>query len=220
MKKRIYLSISAFLFLTFIVFTVIVKTVDVTFVITNGTYIGLSHFNYEIGNWIIKLNKMDDMKVISDIFLYFSIGFSFIFFLAGIIQWIKGKSLKAVDKSIYLLGACYVLIALIYLLFEIVKVNYSPLSDCGLKASYPSSHVFIGSTLLLINSFTAIKMLQIESKLFRVIIYISAMIICLLLAFTRLLSLRHWCSDIIASILLVPAIYFLFLHFYQLLNEA
>ena len=219
MKKNIYLITASFFLLAFIVFTVIVKTVDVTFVVTNETYIGLSHFNYDVGNWVISLGKMKDMKVISDILLYLILGYSFVFFVVGVIQWIKGKTLKAVDKTIYLLGACYVLIGLLYLVFELVKVNFSPLSDNGLKASYPSTHVFVGSTLVLINSFAAIKMLKIDAKLFRVIIYTSSLIICVLLAFTRLLSLKHWCTDIIASFLLIPAIYFLYLHFYKYLHS-
>ena len=218
MKKYLYLLVSGILFLAFIVFTVIVKTVDVTFIVTNGTYIGLSHFNYDVGNWIISLNKMTDMKVYSDILLYFALGYSFVFFIVGLVQWIKGKSLKAVDKEIYLLAGIYVLVAILYLIFEITKVNYSPLSDNGLKASYPSTHVFVGSTLVLINSFVAIKMLKIESKLFKVIIYTSSAIICLLLAFTRLLSLKHWCTDIIASFILTSAVYFVFLHFYRYLK--
>ena len=219
MKKNINLFISIFFLLAFIVFTIIVKTVDVTFIVTNGTYIGLSHFNYEVGNWVISLSKMKDMKVISDILFYIALGYSTIFFAIGVYQWIKGKSLKAVDKEIYLLAAIYVVIGLIYLVFEIVKVNYSPLSDNGLKASYPSTHVFVGASLTLVNTFIAVKMLKIDAKLFRLIIYTSSIIICLLLAFTRLLSLKHWCSDIIACLMLIPAVYFLFLHFYKYLQK-
>lgn len=219
MKKYLYLFSSAIFFLVFIIFTIIVKTIDVTFILTNGTYIGLSHFNYQVGNWVISLNKMQDMKVISDILFYITLAFSLVFVVAGVVEWIKGKSIKAVDKRIYLLAATYISIALIYLIFEIVKVNYSPISENGLKASYPSSHVFIGSCLILINSYTAVKMLNIASKLFKTIIYTSSSIIAVLIAFTRLLSLKHWCTDIIASILLIASIYLLFLHFYRYISE-
>lgn len=219
MKKNLNLIIASILFTAFIIFTIIVKTVDVSFIVTNGTYIGLSSFNYLVGNWVMSLNKMNDMKIISDILLYIAIGFSAIFFIVGIIEWIKGKSLKAVDKNIYLLAIFYVLIAVIFLVFEIVRVNYSPISDKGLKASYPSTHVFVGASLLLLNSVTAIKMLNIENKLYKAIIYISAIIIALLIAFTRLLSLKHWVSDIIASFILIPSVFFLFQHFYKYLNE-
>ena len=219
MKKNLNLIIASILFTAFIIFTVIVKTVDVSFIVTNGTYIGLSSFNYLVGNWVMSLNKMNDMKIISDILLYIVLGFSLIFFIVGIIQWIKGKSLKTVDKNIYLLAIFYVLIAIIFLVFEIVRVNYSPISDKGLKASYPSTHVFVGASLLLLNSVIAIKMLNIENKLYKAIIYISAIIIALLIAFTRLLSLKHWATDIIASFILIPSVFFLFRHFYKYLNE-
>ena len=215
MKKNLYLIISAIFLLAFIIFTIIVKTADVTLVVSNGTYIGLSHFNYEVGNWVLSVNKMADLKIISDILLYITLGYSLVFVVVGIVQWIQRKSLKAVDKIIFLLGACYVLIAFVYLIFEIVKVNYSPFFENGLKASYPSTHVFVGSCLVLINTFAAVKMLKIGSEVFRTIIYLSSAVICFLLAFSRLMSLRHWCSDIIASILLIPVIYFVFLHFYQ-----
>ena len=219
MKKYSYALISGFLFLAFIVFTIIVKTVDVTFISTNGTYLGLSHFNYEVGNYVISLNKMKDMKVMSDILLYISLAFCLVFVAVGIIQLIKGKSLKAVDKRIYLLGACYVLVVLIYLIFEIAKINYSPISDKGFKASYPSTHVFVGSTLLLVNTYTAVKMLKIGSNLFKAIIYTSSAVICLLIAFTRLLSLYHWASDIIASVMLILAVYFIFLFAYKRIED-
>ena len=50
MKKNniIYFSITAFLVVLFVVFTIIVKTVDVSIVGPAGSSIGLSHLNAKI----------------------------------------------------------------------------------------------------------------------------------------------------------------------------
>ena len=113
----------------------------------------------------------------------------------------------------YYVALCaYILVAFLYVVFEIVKVNYSPdsLAD-KLKPSYPSSHVFIGCMFYLISTYTAMKLLKPEKDWIKPLVYFATIVICLLLVFTRSLSAKHWLSDIIASIILVSAVYTLFI---------
>ena len=212
MKKHFYLFTSLAFFLIFIVFTILVKTVDVAY-IYNQTYLGLSTINFKFGNWVLNFGKYDSFKLISDIIFYLALGYSVILGVCGIIQLIKEKSFKKVNKRFYILLGAYVFVVLMYLFFEIVKVNYSPYSYEGhLKASYPSSHVYIGISFLFLNSYTAIKLLNPEKKWLGQLTYAATGLIGLLLVFTRSLSLQHWLSDIIASIILFIATYLLFIY--------
>ena len=212
MKKHTYLFVSSALLLSFIVFTILVKTVDVKY-IYNNTYLGFYDLNFKFGNWAVNFGKYNGMRLISDIILYVGIGYSGLILVFGVIQLIRLKSLKLLNRRYFLLLGAYALIAFVFLFFEVVKVNFSPGSSANnLKASYPSTHVFIGCSLFLINSYTAIKLLNPEKKWFIDLIYVSTGLICLLLVFTRMLSLKHWLTDIIGAILLVSAVYTLYIY--------
>ena len=215
MKKHLLLITSLSLLLIFIVFTILVKTVDVHY-IYNRTYLGFYSLNIHFGDWALNFGKYEFMQKMSSIILYVSIGYSGLLAIAGIVDLIKKKSLKTVDKRFYLLLGGYILVALLYLFFELVKVNYSPDSYANhLKASYPSSHVFIGCSLFLLNSYTAIKLLNPEKKWLTYLVYGATILICLLLIFTRSLSIKHWLTDIIASILLVSVVFTSFIYISQ-----
>lgn len=206
MKNKIYLSLSIFFAIVFIIFTILVKTVDVQY-IYNGTYLGFHDLNYNFGNWAVSFGKYDGMRLLSNIIFYAGIGYSGILMIAMLIALIRAKSLKKINIRFYILVGAYILIALIFAFFEIVKVNYSPDSSAThLKASYPSTHVFIGCSLYLLNTYTAMKLLNPEKKWFIELSYVSTSLICLLLVFTRLLALKHWLTDVIASVILVAFI--------------
>ena len=153
------------------------------------------------------------MKKISDVLFYVSFGYVFALGVAGLYQLIKNKSLKKVDMRLYLLLGAYLLVVVIYFLFEVMKINYSPYIEEKLYASYPSSHVFIGCSFYLLNSYTALKMLKSDKSWVNYLTYILTAVVCALLVFSRSLSLRHWLTDIIASLILVGFIYTLYIHF-------
>ena len=220
MKKYAYLITSLSILLVFIVFTILVKTVDVQY-IYNNTYLGFYHANYEFGNWAVNFGKYDGLRKWSNILLYVSLGYSLVMGVFGIISWIRNKKLKNVNKQYFVLLGGYVAIAITYFIFEIVKINYSPDSSIDhLKASYPSSHVFIGCALFLLNSYSAVKLLNPEKKWLSYIIYAATGLICLLLTFSRLMSLKHWMTDIVASVILVSVIYTLFIYVSRQFNKV
>ena len=69
-----------------------------------------------------------------------AIAVAFGFAVLGLFEWIKRKSILKVDKSLLLLGAFYVFVFAVYLLFEFVVINRRPVLINGiLEASYPSS---------------------------------------------------------------------------------
>ena len=214
MKKYRYLLASIALATIFIVFTIIVKTVDVRYISINNTYLGLYTLNSDFGNFVLNLGKYESMAKISDILLYLSFAYVLVMAALGVIQWVKRKSLLKVDKSLFVLLGSYIVVVIVYFLFEVMKINFAPIGE-ELKASYPSSHVFIGCTFFLVNTYVVLKMLKPEKKWIEYLLYASTGVICLLITFTRVLALKHWLSDIIASVLLVGVIYLLFIHSYK-----
>lgn len=126
------------------------------------------------------------------------------FALLGIWQLICRKSIKRLDRDIKLLAIFYVLLAGIYLLFEIVIVNYRPvILDEGLEASYPSSHV------LLICCVMGTAALQLKKRIKNRTVKTALIAICVLIiaasVLGRMLSGVHWFTDIFASMLLSSA---------------
>lgn len=211
LKKYGYFVASGILFLVFIIFTILVKTVDVHYYF-NNTYIGFYSINYQFGQFVTNFGKYDFMSKASDIIFYLSFGYILILFIFALVEIIKKKSLKTLKKNYFIVLGGYVACVIFYLLFEIVKVNYSPDSIPGeLKASYPSSHVFLGCMFYLINSFTAMRLLKPEKEWVSPLVYFGTGVICLLLIFTRAMSSKHWLTDIIASIILVSSLYTLFI---------
>lgn len=195
-----------------------VKTIDVEYLL-NGSYIGFYKMNHAVNTWVSEYGKMHFANILSDVLMYVSFVFVFGYALAFVLQWIRTKSLRKVDQRYYLILGTFVLVSLIYVLFEVVKVNYSPYYDGELKPSYPSTHVLVTTTFFIASTLVAIDMLQIKKKYIRVILYCFLGLLGLLFGFIRLLSGKHWFSDIIASYLLFGIVISLFVHAYYVIME-
>jgi undecaprenyl-diphosphatase len=129
--------------------------------------------------------------------LAFVMGFA----LLGLAQWVKRKQLFRVDRSILVLGGCYLVTMAAYLLFETVVINYRPVLIGGiLEASYPSS------TTMLVMTVMPTAILQLRSRLRHKVF--RGCVVALIAGFTvfmvigRLLSGVHWLTDIIGGLLL------------------
>ena len=211
LKKYGYFIASAVLLLIFIVFTILVKTVDVQYYF-NNTYVGFYSINSKFGEFVTNFGKYESMSKMSDIILYLSFAYILVLFIFALIELIKNKSFKKLNMNYYLVLGGYVLTVIFYFVFEVVKVNYSPISPIdNLKPSYPSSHVLLGCMFYLLNTFTAMKLLKPEKEWIKPLVFAATGVICLLLIFTRALSSKHWLTDIIASIILVSSLYTLFI---------
>ena len=139
-KKRNVL-ISAILILLAIVFTILVKVVDVKPVGVNNTNIGFSTVNQFIFK-IIGVNMI--WYHITDWLGLIPIFIALIYAIIGAIQLVKRKSILKVDKEIILLGLFYIIVISLYIFFEKVIINYRPILIDNIKeASYPSSHTLM-----------------------------------------------------------------------------
>ena len=185
-------------FVLFAVLTVLVKTVDVKAVGPMGSEVGLSGINTYFRDLIGTNMTLYD---ITELLGFLAIGAAGCFALYGVYQLIKGKSIKAVDSDIIVLGGFFAAVVCAYVFFEIVVINYRPIiMDGELEASFPSSHTMLSFCVF----GAAIHQLwnRISNKTLRV----TAVSICsLIIAVTvlgRLLSGVHWFTDIVAGLLL------------------
>jgi len=124
-----------------------------------------------------------------------------LFGIMGLIQLVKRKSFKRVDRELIVLGCFYIIVFLVYLTFEFVVINRRPVLINGrLEVSYPSSTTFLSITFML----SAIPLVNkyISNKTAFNAIKIIFIIYMLFLVVGRMLSGVHWLTDIMGSVLI------------------
>ena len=140
MKKRNIITSITLLILS-VVFTLLVKNIDVKAIGPNESLVGFADINKLFHNLIG--SNMAIYKI-TEIIGLIPLLIAFIYVIIGIKQLITRKSLLKVDKEIYLLGLFYILVLGVYIFFEKVVINYRPvLIDNILEPSYPSSHTLM-----------------------------------------------------------------------------
>lgn len=200
MKKK---NLSCFilggsLLLAFALWTVLLRLVDVQVIGPEESAVGFATVNgfvHELVGVNLTLYTVTDWLGL----VPFAVAFGFA--ILGLVQWIRRKSILAVDRSVLILGGFYAVVIAFYLLFEVVSVNYRPvLIDGVLEASYPSSTTMLVMCVMP----TAIMQLRSRIKFRRIRIAVS----CAIAGFTafmvvgRFVSGVHWLSDIIGGVLL------------------
>jgi len=200
MKKYLYTIVPALALVAFIIWTILVKTVDVKFINDVG-YLGFYNSNIAINEWVKGFNN-DTYHLVSTGLFIASFATALPLGIAGIVQWIKRKSIKKVDPILFALLGVYISIGVFYVLFELFRINCSPLSTKGnLKASYPSSHIFGAVTVFTVNMMAYGVYFKFKKPVY-IISIITVLLFIFVTVFTRLLSGRHYFSDVIGSLFL------------------
>ena len=190
--------VSIFLTIISFLYVYLVKTVDIMAIGPKGSKVGFGTVNKYFKD-MFTYNKT--IYKVTEILGLIALLIVAIYGLVGLVQLIKRKSFCKIDKRIYILGAFYVLVGLIYVFFEKVVINYRPvIMDGKLEASFPSSHTVLAICVCLsaisINKFY----IKDESKLKLANIFI--MILMTLIVIGRFISGVHWFSDIIGGIVI------------------
>ena len=140
MKKR-NIRISIVLTIISIIYTFLVKKVDVGQIGPYASSVGFSKINKLFINFIGSNMTIYKLTEILGLMTFIIVG---IYGLIGLIQLIKRKSLFKVDREIISLGILYALMLMVYVFFEKIVINYRPiLLDGELEASFPSSHTIL-----------------------------------------------------------------------------
>ena len=148
---------------------------------------------------------------ITDYLGYAALAVVGVFGLMGLIQLIQRKSLFKVDHAILALGALYIVVMGMYVLFEKVIINYRPVimeGDAHVEASFPSSHtvlavVVLGSAMMMLSDY-------IQADGLRLALELLCIVVMVFLVIGRLFSGVHWLTDIIGGTLISGALLFLF----------
>ena len=201
-KSRRLFFVGVSLLAAFVLWTVLIRFVDVRAIGPEGLSVGfatLNGFVHELTgvNWFL--------YTVTDWLGLVPIAVVFGFAILGLVQWIKRKSLFKVDRSILVLGGFYIVVMAVYILFEMVVINYRPiLIDGYLEASYPSS------TTMLVMCVMPTAMMQlrarIKNKVFSRCVMVAITAFIAFMVMGRLVSGVHWITDIIGGALFSTAI--------------
>ena len=183
-----------------LLFTLLVKTVDVDTAGPSGTRIGLSHLNVFFHGLT---GEHLFLYTLSQITGALAILVAIVFAAYGAMQLIRHKSLLRVDPRILALGLVYMLTVLLYLFFEIVVINYRPVimpGDSVPEPSFPSSHTMLACVVFL-TAAPACKNMFRRMRLRTAPVKYAGVLFAVLTVFFRLFSGVHWLTDIIGGLL-------------------
>lgn len=182
----------------FVVWTILIQTVDVQRLGETGTAVGFATLNGWVHQMIgvhMPLYTITDWLGLLPVLICLGFG------VIGIGQMIGRRSILSVDRDLLLLGAYYAIVLLMYLFFEMTPINYRPiLVDGRVESSYPSS------TTLLVMCVMPTLCMQVHRKsrneTTKKTITICSTVFSLFMVAGRLISGVHWCTDIVGAILL------------------
>ncbi len=205
-ESQKYLCIGLGVLAAFVLWTVAVITVDVRAIGPLDSSVGFA----EINGFVHSLTGSNMfLYELTDLLSIVPLGIVAGFGIKGFLELIKRKSLKKVDPDILVLGGFYLLVMGIFLLFEMVVINYRPVLIDGVpEASYPSSTTM----LVLCVMPTAVMNIKayIKCRTQRIILSASMNVFTAFMVAARLISGVHWFSDIVGGILISLALLFIY----------
>ncbi len=199
MKNKKFASFLILLAVT-VIFSLLVCFVDRAAIGPKNTVVGFSHINAFFRDLIgTRMVLYTITNILGYLAILVCIGFGFI----GLMQLIHGKSLKKVDRNIIALGVLYVVVIVLYIIFEKAEINYRPIimpGETDPEASFPSSHTMLALVVFL--SAPRVIRRYIKDETLRNVIKIASWVLAVVTVIGRLLSGVHWFTDIIAGVLI------------------
>lgn len=187
----------------FAIFTLLVQIVDVNPLGVNGTNIGFSTFNcmiHKLCGVNMTLYTITDWAGLVPIFIIISFG------IIGLTQLIKRRSLIKVDADILILGVYYIIVATIYVVFEMMCINFRPILINGfMEVSYPSS-----TTLLVLSVMPTLAeqtSRRYKNSKVKISMYAFTATFSVFMVIGRLISGVHWFTDILGSVIMSVGLY-------------
>ena len=194
------------LLVLFVIWTILIQTVDIQNIGQQGTNVGFATINgsfHKLTGVHMSVYTITDWLGLVPIFI------CMVFGIVGLVQLIRRRSLLQVDHDITILGIYYILVILGYLIFEMIPINYRPIPIEGrMEASYPSS------TTLLVMSVMPTLIFQVKrritNKTIALAINLTAICFTLFMVIGRTVAGVHWLTDIMGSVLLSSGLYLVY----------
>ena len=197
-KNQKNFCIAICMLIVFVMWTVAIRFVDVQAIGPQESSVGFATINQFVHNLTgVHMSLYTITDWLGLVPLVFVMGFA----LLGLIQWVKRKHLLKVDYNILILGGFYIVVMAVYVLFEMLVVNYRPVLINGyLEASYPSS------TTMLVMCVMPTAIMQFNARIKNNVLkrFVASAIIAFIvfMVIGRLVSGVHWFTDIIGGALL------------------
>ncbi len=196
LKQKNFIGSTIFLLL-FILWTLAVSVIDVKTIGPLESAVGFATINKLVHN-LTGVNFI--LYNITDWLGLVPLAVCFGFGVLGFMQLIKRKIIFKVDYDILVLGVFYIIVIAVYLLFEVVVINYRPVLINGvLEVSYPSSTTML--TLCVMP--TAIMQFnkRIKNITVKNAVVLISVIFTVFMVVGRIFSGVHWITDIIGGAL-------------------
>ena len=186
----------------FSAWTIALRLIDVQAIGPDGSRVGLATLN----RFFHELTGVHfSLYILTDWLGLIPFGICAVFGALGLLQWIKHRDLRKVDRDLLLLGGFYLAVIACYGLFEVVVINYRPILIEGVReASYPSSTTMLSLCVSLTAAMqvrTRVRQTGFRRLLVGVIIAFATFMVV-----TRAVCGVHWLSDIIGGVLLSLAL--------------
>ena len=206
MKEKRNLLMGVGLISAFALWTVLIQCVDVQAVGQNGTKIGFAAFNvwfHQLTGVHMTIYTVTDWLGLVPIFVCLCFG------VLGFVQLVKRRNLLRVYTDIMILGVYYVIVIVLYLIFEMIPINYRPvLIEGRLEASYPSSTTLLVLSVIPTLIFQVCR--RVKKPLTKKVTAVFALSFSAFMVIGRLISGVHWATDIVASALLSAGLFMLY----------
>ena len=199
----------------FVIWTMLIQTVDVRPVGQNGTNIGFSEMNSAFhrltGVHMLIYNVTDWLGLVP-------VAVCMVFGVMGLIQLVIRKNLFKVDGDILLLGVYYILVIAGYLIFEMIPLNYRPvLIEGRMEASYPSSTTLLVVSVMPTLAFEVRR--RMKNTALRCALYWFTVAFTAFMVIGRTVSGVHWLTDIIGALLLSAGLYLIYYGAVSMMEE-
>ena len=180
-------------------FSVLATVVDRQAIGPEDTVVGFASIN---GAFARSFGYNAVMDKVSDIMMYIAFVVVISFVVIGVKKLVQKKSIQAVGKTLLGLGILYFIVAVIYVAFKKIPINYRPIIPPGeteIETSFPSTHtLIIGSVMG--SAVIAWNRLFSNKKLVRCLTILAVLVMVIGIC-ARMLAGVHWLSDIAAGIL-------------------
>ena len=190
----------------FILWTILIRTIDVKPIGPNRTCVGFAAWN----GWFHELTGVHmELYTITDWLGLIPVFVCMIFAGVGLKQWINRRKLFKVDYDILILGIYYVFVILCYLFFEMIPINYRPILIEGrMEVSYPSSTTLL--VLCVMPTLIEQTMRRLKHIKLKLIIRVVTVWFSVFMVLGRLVSGVHWFTDIVGAMILSAGLFLIY----------